>query len=883
MPDGDRLPFPFLPLPSAETAERGPAWGRAPKISGWEHAKQSERVGLQLQRLQDALENQRLELRGELAGIEPELALVIETIGSVQNFQKAVGKIPGLEWLAEEPIEEMAPGEDFFETDKEEKLLGGTLYLVMSDRRAVEQLLSLWGRYRRDEKVKLEKNLNPWREAFRHARTIRPWGPEDRIRDTGLLEDWRDRLEWGSETVRAQVELWFRHHEGDRRRQLRELESALERSGGRLIGQSVTIPEIAYHGCVVEVPRAVATDLVERRDVDLLLCEGITFLRPVGQMAVVAPTDEEPAPGLEKAPEESPPAAEDAQPLAGLLDGLPLEHHAQLRGRLLIDDPDDWAAETPAADRHHGTAMASLIAQGDLVETAGLEPLRRPVYVRPVLRSVSQGPLGARELMPEDVLEVDLVHRAVRRMLEGEGDDEPVAPEVLVVNFSIGDLARPYERHISPLARLLDWLSWKYGVLFVVSAGNPACAERLELECSREDLRSMEPEERRRLCWQALVNQAHLRRVLAPAESINALTLGGEHADAVTHYEPQDRIDPFGAEDGVRLPSPVTAFGTGINRSLKPEIFSPAGRQLYRESYSTGDSGAKLDCARTTVMPPGQRAAAPGRESGRTDQTRYTCGTSNAAALTTRAAAQVLERLPDLLAAEPLGFVPDRKFLVPLVKALLVHGARWEDSRDLLEGLLADEAGTGATDRLGLGRFLGYGFPNGDVLQGCHEQRATLCGWDELEDGEGHVYRIPLPPSLAGIRAWRRLTVTLAWLTPANPQNRRYRRAHLWFDPKISAEKVDSAKLLKVDRRDADSRASRRGTVQHEIFEGEKAAVFAEEDALVLKVSCRAEAGELVVPVPYALVVSLEVAPGLDVPIYDEMRVRLRPRARIRP
>jgi hypothetical protein len=882
MPDGERLSFPFLPLPIAETAGRGRATGGAPKISGWSHAQQSERVGLQLQRLQDALENQRLELRGELAGVEPELALVIETVGSVQNFQKAVAKVRGLEWLAEEPIEKMAPGKDFFETDKKEKSLGGTLYLVMSDRRAVEQLLSLWERYRRDEKVKLEKNLNPWKEAFKHARTIRPWGPEDRIRDTGLLEDWRGRLAWGSETVRAQVELWFRSREPDRRRHLRELEWALRRSGGRLIGQSIVLSEIAYHGCMVEVPREVATDLVERREVDLLRCEGITFVRPVGQMAVV-PVEEEPAPGLGEAPEGAAPVPPDAEPLVAVLDGLPLEGHDLLRGRLRIDDPENWAADTPAADRHHGTAMASLIVQGDLAETAAMEPLQSPVYVRPVLRSVTAGPFGPRELIPEDVLEVDLVHRAVRRMLEGEEGHGPVAPRVLVVNLSVGDLSRPYERHVSPLARLLDWLSWKYGVLFVVSAGNPACSEKLELACSREELRSMEPEELRRCCWQALVEQAHLRRVLAPAESINALTLGGEQGDAVGPYEPRGRIDPLGVEDGSRLPSPVTAFGTGINRSIKPEIFAPSGRQLYRESYSTNDGRGVLERAEVTVLPPGQRSAAPGREPGRTDQTRYTCGTSNAAALTTRTAAQVLERLPDLLAAERLGFLPERKFLVPLLKALLVHGVRWGASRELLEGLLADEDGAGAPDRKALGRFLGYGFPEGDVLQGCHDQRATLCGWSELGDGDGHVYRIPLPSSLNGIRAWRRLTVSLAWLTPINPRDRRYRRAHLWFDPTASGKDDDSAKLLKIERREADSLAARRGTVQHEVFEGEKAAVFTEDDDLVLKVSCRADAGDLAESIPYALVVSLEVAPGLDVPIYDEMRVRLRPRARIRP
>lgn len=48
-------------------------------------------------------------------------------------------------------------------------------------------------------------------------------------------------------------------------------------------------------------------------------------------------------------------------PIVALLDGLPLENHDFLNGRLTVDDPDGWAAETPAADRHHGTNMASLL------------------------------------------------------------------------------------------------------------------------------------------------------------------------------------------------------------------------------------------------------------------------------------------------------------------------------------------------------------------------------------------------------------------------------------------------------------------------------------------------------------------------------------------
>jgi hypothetical protein len=526
--------------------------------------------------------------------------------------------------------------------------------------------------------------------------------------------------------------------------------------------------------------------------------------------------------------------------------------------------------------------MASLVVHGDLGLTGGQEPLARPIYVRPVLRPMEQGTLGPRELIPEDVLEVDLVHRMVRRILVGEGGEEPAAPQTLVVSFSVGDPSRLFDRQVSPLARLLDWLAWEHRVLFVVSAGNPGCASKLELSCSRDDLRRLGAAELRRHAWDAVTRHLHLRRLLAPAESINALTIGGEHSDGAGDYEMRSRLDPYGDDSSVRLPSPVTAFGAGVGRAVKPDLLYPAGRQLYQESHSTTESGVGLDLKSSTALPPGQRLASPGSIPGRTDQTRYLCGTSNSAALTSRAAALLYERLPMLLAVGPNVQLPERRFLVPLLKALLVHDASWGASRDLIEDLVAGTLGRRPT-RADLGRFLGYGYPGDDRVLGCHEQRATLCGWGELEDGDGHVYRVPLPQSLSSKSVWRRLTVTLAWLSPINPADRRYRRAHLWFEPREVAERDDSTELLELQRCEADYWAANRGTVQHEIFEGERAAPFADDDELVMKVSCRAHAGDLPAPVPYALAVSLEVAPGVDVPIYEEMRVRLRTRAQIRP
>ena len=45
-------------------------------------------------------------------GIEPECALVIETIGEIEDFARAVRAIPGLEWLAEIDMDEIEPDED---------------------------------------------------------------------------------------------------------------------------------------------------------------------------------------------------------------------------------------------------------------------------------------------------------------------------------------------------------------------------------------------------------------------------------------------------------------------------------------------------------------------------------------------------------------------------------------------------------------------------------------------------------------------------------------------------------------------------------------------------------------------------------------------------
>jgi hypothetical protein len=573
------------------------------------------------------------------------------------------------------------------------------------------------------------------------------------------------------------------------------------------------------------------------------------YVHPVGQCAIRIPKDMSETQHIGELVDSVLPKGD---PIVALFDGLPLTKHRLLDGRLIVDDPDGFETAYQASERVHGTAMASLICHGDLNNDES--PIQRPVYVRPIMKPRRGFDGRFDEAIPEDILPIDLVHRAVRRLYESAGGEGPVAPSVRVINLSIGDRSKPFDRMMSAWARLLDWLSWKYNVLFVISAGNHAHA--LELEVPRERLQNLTPDERENVVVKALALDTRHRRLLSPAETINGLTIGAAHADASSPSQNFNLIDPF---TRVNIPSVYSAHGPGWRRSIKPDILLPGGRQFLREKLANTHPKAVLETT-PLVSPPGQRVAAPG-DQGSFDRTWYMRGTSNAAALASRWANQlheVLERLRQQIGKQ----IPEEYDAV-LIKALLVHGAEWGDIRSLYESCLRN-AQNNHTFKDYVARFVGYGFANVAKVIACTDQRVTVIGFGELSDGQADEFRFPLPPALSAQVVRRRLTITLAWLTPVNSKHHRYRISHLWLDPKNS---------VAPERMDADGRAVQRGTVQHEVLEGDQAADFQDGDAIVIKVNCRADAGDIPEPIRYGLAVTLEVAE--DIKIYQEVRERL--------
>jgi hypothetical protein len=846
---------PAIPLRQPVIGDR--AMGRAGRgtFEGPGPQRQAERLAPAFQRLSDAFEAERLRIAERPEALEPEQILVAEIVGELPNFVDAIRRIDGFEWLAEHIDEDRYMDEEFAVIDKDGKRKPAPrqLFILASDQQAWRELLSLWRRFK--EGRPFERGTAPFRHLFDHLRDLREWGDADRLTRAGAAEAWaRDLAGLGDVLIPFEAELWFRE-DGARRAAARDtLAAELAAVGGRVI-QELVLEEISYHGLLGEAPARLLVEAANLSDVQWLSTEGVRLFHPAGQTVAPTTEDRELAEAV---------AVEDALPertsRVALLDGLPIENHALLAGRLVVDDPEGWAATTPAAERVHGTAMASLAIHGDL--SARHQPPRERLYLRPILRFEAPAWVAnRREEMPADRLVVDTVYTAVARMFEGE---DPAAPGVRVIGLSVGDQSQQFDRFISPWARLLDWLSFKYRVLFLVSAGNHLTPIGIPRDIDLTDGEELQHE-----VLDFVRRNALSRRLLAPAESINALTVGAAHADASDVVADHGRVEPITSGD---LPAVFSPTATGFRRAVKPEILLPGGRQLVRP-LPDDDGGLRRLELLSSRQAPGLRVAAPD-QAGALDRTAFLCGTSGANALAVGSALLLLEQLDEL--RERWGpLFPTAPFDAVLVKALLAHTARWGVAREAVAAVLAD-AGESAS-RAAVAPFLGYGRAAPEqALSIPTGNRITALYASEIGAGEAHTYMLPLPPALAGTTHERRLTLTLAWLTPTNPRHRHYRRAALKLEP------GDEAGVF-GDRQDAEPNAARRGTLQHETLQGASAVPYLDGASATFVVSCREEAGSLEDSVPYAIVLTLEAPVEAEVPIYTQVSERIAVRVGVRP
>lgn len=854
---------PLLAFDSPSVGERVKSGGRPPKVVGPGGRRQGERLSPRFKELSDAFEAKRAEL-GEGTPIEadPSLVIVLDLAGSVEEFYKAVNKVEGLEFLAEMAGDTTDSDDDFYILDRgqerSKKSVEHSLYLVMSNAKAVDQMISLFDRWKKDPKAKFDRGLGKFKDVFSQLVDLRRWGPEDRVRETGLIERWQETLDIvgdSQSSVRIEIELWYRNDRRQRQASEQEVRKILTDCGGEVVNQA-KIEEIGYHALLAQLPIQQVETVVQKgpQAIRLLMAEDVMFVSPFEPMGVKAVPS---VPGLELS---FPPVAlKDDNPRIALLDGVPFQNHDALSGRLVIDDPDDFESGYPLAARSHGTAMASLIIHGDL--SAPEKPLDRKVYVRPIMCHEEE-PFGQHvERVSPDTLFVDLLHRAVRRLFVGESGRSPAAPSVRVINLSIGDCRRPLVRRMSPVGRLVDWLALEYNVLFIISAGNHVEPISIPAEVASDR------ESARVAALQAVHASQIVRGILPPGDAMNAVTVGAVHADGSPDLDESSNVWDLSRQGE---PALYSATGPGVDRMIKPDIYYVGGRRLFVQPTPLLAAGSDIDLypANTASMGPGLRVAAPS-EWGSSSRTTFECGTSHATALVTREASLLFDLLEEKRQDSAALDSPDPMFHPLLVRALLAHACSWGDwwaelGPDLPVG----------RDRRRLTPLLGYGRIDPERSRGAVNRAVVIAG-NSIGMDERHSYDLPLPPSIRSKAEWHRVGITLAYWAPVTHGLKRYRASKVFF---TTSNAKTISKLVGGDRIDAYYRAVVRGSLQHEVIEGDKSLGFFGDATFPIHVECMKDgqnnSGQTS-RIRYALVASIETAAETSTTVHDEVRAGL--------
>lgn len=809
-----------------------------PRPAPFSADRQVNTIGPKFNRLAEVLARGggALELRADPAALAPERLLVFEVRGAIGAFADAVRRIPGLELVDEEEMQ--GDGED----------TQPVAYLMVPDLAALRNIESLWRRWRAGRLVYGE---TPWADVFERLRDLRPWGPMDRVQpdEAGILAgEIEERGD--AELIRLEIELVFRGADAAAAESERAVTAAVAARGGRVVSRA-RISDIAYHALLVDLPVWAVRQIVQRLPEGIAGLESVMHIRPQS-VATGIEVDDPLEPDL--APSGPAPLGE---PILALLDGVPVANHRLLAGHVRIDDAFDLEPEALVAHRAHGTAMASLIVHGD--RNRGEPPLPRQIHVIPVM--------GDGDAFPRDRLVIDLIFLAVSRLRE-------TAPHVLIVNLSLGNARRAFHGQLSAWARLIDRLSQRFGLLFLVSAGNQVREFGIPAYTTSIAFEGAGALHRAGSTVTALNAIAADRRLLSPAETVNGLTVGACNEDAVT---PADRalarllIDPYPEHLSA---NPSSAMGPGFANAVKPDILMPGAREHLMVVRS--HDHIEVSPSRPT-RGAGLRVAAP-PAGGRENLDGYTNGTSAAAALASRACHRIHDALERTYGAEFLRLPSVNRAV--LLKALLVHPARWpEDIAELIRRTVGP-AGRGQASRQkdNIRRFLGYGCLDANDAVACAADRATFFATGSLLRDRKATIAVPVPLAFGGQARPHSLSATLAWFTPVSPGRKSYRSCKL----KILDPAEARALAVTAHGNQPDGNQTNRGTVFTRCWSGEAAPVVGPDMTIALEVQRDPDQAAVVdEPVVYGLAITLAM-PG-ELRIYDEVRARVAPPIQPRP
>jgi hypothetical protein len=484
--------------------------------------------------------------------------------------------------------------------------------------------------------------------------------------------------------------------------------------------------------------------------------------------------------------------------------------------------PTELGSPSPAVGTDaaaHGTGVAGVALYGDIASCADRKQFEPAAWL-----------INARLLDDNNKLHPD--HMPFVR-----GIVEDVGSTSRIFNLSLGlDSATDM---ISTYAADIDALARERNAIFIISSGN-----------AHPGTLFTDPGEAKQRYPEYLLTADY--RVLQPAESLNALTVGS----ISTSRDPHPLSTPIEPFAGKRSPSPFSRRG-GLANVVKPELVEEGGDlALLRTATTT-----------TWAQSPGLSIPTTGPNFSRGKLFTYAEGTSLAAPKVAHMAARILTVRPDATAN--------------LVRALLVASASLPAGAQGLPGLKAMA-------------LCGFGVPDLGRATYCTDHRVTLFSEGEIAMDQVLIFDVPIPTELQSSRGKKRLTVAIAYDPPVSPLEQ-IRPAGISLTWKVARPDADDATLLKAIASDAEAdvgetpapnarktkavfqigtlpkRPQQRGTVQKDIFEWSRPpGGDSWKLALTAKATRLAHAQERQ---RYAIVVTIEHTSG-QVEIYQSVRAR---------
>lgn len=261
------------------------------------------------------------------------------------------------------------------------------------------------------------------------------------------------------------------------------------------------------------------------------------------------------------------------------------------------------------------------------------------------------------------ILPVDITFRAINEIVK----DNKLNQAIKIINLSVGDYYRQFNKNLSSWAKLIDYFSYKYNLLFCISIGN--YSEPIDLSCTLEEWNNLSEKQRIEKILNSIKNTETQRKLLAPAESINAITVGAINDD-FSNFS--------GDNNGLELiknnifPSIISRMGLGFRNSIKPDICVEGGRQLYEKPFTESQKLENLKIKDFPTKAPGLCVAYGNNKQA------FLSGTSFACALASRAAVRFYEIIETNAKGIPL-------YISVLLKAMLVYCCSWNDFDNILK------------------------------------------------------------------------------------------------------------------------------------------------------------------------------------------------------